>query len=79
MILDDFFNENNDDKIAGEEDEVKVDVGNIRSGRYVDLSCVPVKDPMNRERVEGDGAIDGVRGGGLHLEEEEEDVVARGH
>ena len=48
MILDDFFNENNDDKIAGEEDEVKVDVGKIGSGYYVDLSCVPVKDPVDR-------------------------------
>ena len=41
------------------------------SGHYVDLSCVPVKDPMDRERVKGDGAVNGVGGGGLHLEEEE--------
>ena len=70
-MLDDFFDDNSDDKIAGEEDEGKVGVGNIRSEHYVDLSCVPVKDPMNRERAEGDGAVNGVRGGGLHLEEEE--------
>ena len=66
-----FFGDNSDDRLAGEEDEGKVDVGNIRSERYVDLSCVPVKDPMDRERVEGDGAVNGVGGGGLHLEEEE--------
>ena len=65
-----FFDDNSDNRLAGEEDEGKVDVRNIRSERYVDLSCVPVKDPMDRERVEGDGAVNGVRGGGLHLEEE---------
>ena len=74
-----FFDDNSDDRLAGEEDEGKVDVGNIGSGHYVDLSCVPVKDPMDRERVKGDGAVKGVGGGGLHLDEEEKDVVARGH
>ena len=34
---------------------------------------------MDRERVKGDGAVKGVGGGGLHLEEEEKDVVARSH